>query len=176
MAKTHRSSASQHTNNTSSRVLDDILALAGTLLRSRKDYGADKLNSLAQATREYANSLSDAPSLHSYVASASENIDELADYVMHTEIDQIIQDAGNFARRHPIATLGVTIGVGLLAGNMMRGSRSTSTAANSRRASSSSRTSRSNVRSTSRRSAPKRARKQSARTTGVSNGSVQSNA
>ena len=104
----------------SSRIFDDVLALASTLLRNRKDLGADKLHSLAQATREYATALSDLPNLKAQAASASESIEGLADYVMHTDVENMAADASNFARRHPMATLGMTIAAGYLASRMMR--------------------------------------------------------
>ncbi len=101
------------------RILDDVLALAGTLLRSRREYGAGKLHSLAEATRDYATSMTDLPQLRAQVASASESIEGFADYVMHTDIDHMVQDAAIFARRQPFATLGVAIAAGVVASRYM---------------------------------------------------------
>lgn len=114
MAKAHR------TSNSSYHIFDDIMALAGTLLRSRKDAGAKKLHSLADATRDYAALLTDLPKLKSQVASASESLEGLADYVMHTDIENMIADAGTFARRHPLATIGVTVAAGVVASRLLR--------------------------------------------------------
>lgn len=47
----------------SRRIFDDVLSLAGTLARGRKDLGADKLHSLASLTRDYAASMTDLPNL-----------------------------------------------------------------------------------------------------------------
>jgi hypothetical protein len=43
----------------------------------------------------------------------------MADYVMHTEIEQMVGDAGTFARRHPLATLAVTVAAGMAASRLM---------------------------------------------------------
>lgn len=114
MAKAHR------TPNSTYHIFDDIMALAGTLLRSRKDASAEKLQSLADATRDYAASLTDLPKLRSQVASASESLEGLADYVMHTDIEHMVADGGTFARRHPLATIGVTVAAGIVASRLLR--------------------------------------------------------
>ncbi len=105
------------------RIFDDILALASTMARSRKDFGAEKLQSLASATRDYAASLTDMPSMRAHVVSASDSIEGLAGYVMHTDIDHMVHDAGTFARRHPLTTLGLTLGAGVVASQLFRPAR-----------------------------------------------------
>jgi hypothetical protein len=60
------------------------------------------------------------PKLRSQVASASEGIEEIADHVMHTDIEQMVADAGTIARRHPLVTIGVTVATGVIAGRLMR--------------------------------------------------------
>lgn len=106
--------------SSSRRILDDVLALAGTLARGRKELGADKLHSLASSTREYAAAMADMPHLRGYVASAAESLDGLSEYVLHTDIEQMVGDAGTFARRHPAATLAVTMAAGMAAGVLWR--------------------------------------------------------
>jgi ElaB/YqjD/DUF883 family membrane-anchored ribosome-binding protein len=120
MAKAKQTKSSKGREGLSNRIIDDALALAGTLLRSRKEFGAEKLRSLAEATRDYATSMTDLPNLRVHVASASESIDGLADYVMHTDIEHMVTDAGTFARRYPFATLGVTVAAGVVATRLLR--------------------------------------------------------
>ncbi|MDP1585670.1 MAG: hypothetical protein Q8M18_19800 [Bradyrhizobium sp.] len=125
MAKAKKSRTSGNYRNASAaldgsrRIFDDVLALAGTLARGRKDLGADKLHSLAALTREYAASMTDLPNLRVQVASAADSLEGVADYVMHTEIEQMVGDAGTFARRHPLATLAVTVAAGMAASRLM---------------------------------------------------------
>jgi hypothetical protein len=141
----------------SNRIYDDVLALAGTLLRSRKEFGADKLHTLAEATRDYAASMTDLPNLRVHVTSASESIESFADYVMHTDIDHMVTDAGTFARRHPLATLGVTVAAGMAATRFMRPSSQP-------------------VKATVKRSASRKARKSAPRSGRGTNGSAQPHA
>ncbi|MEP7173158.1 MAG: hypothetical protein ABI705_06685 [Aestuariivirga sp.] len=119
----------------SRRIFDDVLALAGTLAKGRKDLGADKLHSLASLTREYAASMADLPNLRVQVASAADSLEGVADYVMHTEIEQMVEDAGTFARRHPVATLAMTVAAGMAASRLMYRQPVKITAASSRKAS-----------------------------------------
>lgn len=119
--------------NGSRRIFDDVLALAGTLARGRKDLGADKLHSLAALTRDYAASMTDLPNLRVQVASAADSLEGVADYVMHTEIEQMVGDAGTFARRHPLATLAVTVAAGMAASRLMYRQPVKMTAASSRK-------------------------------------------
>ena len=100
-------------------IYDDVVALASSLMRSRKDYGADKLDSLAEATREFAAALPEMPTLRVYVNSAAERLDELSGYMMNTEFDDMFEDAGEFARRHPMATFGIAIAAGVGAARLI---------------------------------------------------------
>ena len=126
MAKTSKSGAGRKRNGAapqnkgSHRLFDDILALAATLARGRQEFGAERLMTLAASTRDFAASLSDMPNLRAQAASAAESLDGLAEYVMHTDIEQMVKDAGAFARRHPLATLAITAAAGLAASRMMR--------------------------------------------------------
>jgi hypothetical protein len=111
--------------NGSYRIFDDIMALASTMMRSRKDFGAEKLQSLATATRDYATSLTDLPTMRAHVESASESIEGMASYVMHTDVEHMAHDAAIFVRRHPLATLGLTVGAGIAASQLFRPARTT---------------------------------------------------
>ncbi len=110
---------SNGSRNGAQRIFDDVLALAGTLARGRKDLGADKLHSLATSTRDFAASMTDLPNLRVHVATAADNLENLSDYVMHTEIEQMVGDAGTFARRHPFATFAATVAAGVAVSRYM---------------------------------------------------------
>lgn len=102
---------SQHSHN----IFDDIVGFAETLLHSRKADGADKLHELAEATRGYAASMPNIPKVSEKVDVASGSIDDFADYIAENDLEQMIEDAGTFARRRPVATLLVTMAAGLAA-------------------------------------------------------------
>lgn len=102
-----------------SGMYDDVMSLAGTLMRGQKDYGASKINSLADATREFAAAMPEMPTVRVYVDSAAERLEELSDYVAATDFDDMINDAGRLARRYPMATLGLAIAAGVGAAQFM---------------------------------------------------------
>lgn len=116
--------AKKLTRNTSSRkaatnghrqhgIYDEVLSVAGTLMRGQKNFGAEKLASLADATREFAASMPEMPNFQVYVDSAAKQLEDLAGYVLETDFEAMIDDAGSFARRHPLATIGLGIAAGL---------------------------------------------------------------
>jgi ElaB/YqjD/DUF883 family membrane-anchored ribosome-binding protein len=111
---------SRRSTSSTSHVFEDIVSIASTLLRGRKESSGDKLQQFAEATREYANSLTDLPSIREQVGVAAENISQFANYVVHTDIEHMVSDATTLARRNPLATLGVSVAVGALAIRMMR--------------------------------------------------------
>jgi hypothetical protein len=128
MAKKQRTTA-RYKGDNNFRLYDDVLSIASTLLRNRKEFGAYKLQSLAEATRSFGNSFSDMPNLKSHIASASQSIDDIADYVSHSDIAEIVHDSSVFARRHPLATLAGSVAIGLGMAMAMRPTNSTPTRA-----------------------------------------------
>ena len=101
------------------RIFDDVVDVASTLFRNRKAVGAEKLHALAEATREYAASMTDLPTLQRQVNFASENIGNFAEYVFNTDIKHMVSDATVLARRRPLLTLGVALTAGLAATRFM---------------------------------------------------------
>jgi hypothetical protein len=104
--------------NGSYPLYNDILTLAGSLVRNRKDSSADALGSMAAATRDYASKI-EMPNVSTYVSSAADQLDYLSDYVMGNDLETMVHDAGAFARRHPVATLGMAAVAGFGLTRMM---------------------------------------------------------
>jgi hypothetical protein len=126
MAKTKKKSTrsrSKETKNSwasSGYILKDVLALAGTFGNLKKDLGADKILEFAAATREFASSMADIPSLDKYADMAVESLEEVSDYVRETDFEQIALDASNFSRRHPTVVIAGGIVAGLVATHILR--------------------------------------------------------
>ena len=110
-----RRNAANGSDSGSNRIFDDVLALAGTLARGRKESGAEKLQMIAESTRDFGDSITEMPNLSRQIASAADSLDGLAEYVMDSDLEQMLQDAKTFARRHPMATLAITVAGGLVA-------------------------------------------------------------
>lgn len=100
-------------------IYEDMLSLAGTLMRGQKDYGATKIGALAEATRDFAAAMPEMPTLRIYVDSAANQLDDLSDYVVNNDFEAMIADAGKLAKRHPMATLSLAIAAGIGASQFM---------------------------------------------------------
>ena len=108
------------------RVFEDVLALAGSLANTRRVYAADKLETLAGSVREFAGAMQEMPSVRAYVDATAESLEELADYVTQSDLETMTEDAREFARLHPMATLAGTVAVGIAIAQMMQPGTSTS--------------------------------------------------
>ncbi len=90
----------------------DILAIAGSLLRNRQEAGAKKIGSLAGAARSFAAEMTDIPNIKTYATAAAEQMESLSDYASDTSMEQMVEDAADLARRHPVATAAFAVAAG----------------------------------------------------------------
>ncbi len=100
-------------------LFDDILAMAGSLAGSRKEYAATKLETLAESVREIATAVPGIPNFTAYANAAAGGLEGLADYVTENDVETMVSDARQFARTHPMATLAGGIAAGLIVTQMM---------------------------------------------------------
>lgn len=120
MAKSSTSSRKRNGNGGSRHgLLDDILAMAGSLAGSRKDFAAAKLETLAESVREFATAVPEIPNLEAYASAAANSLEGLADYVNESDLETMVEDAREFARNHPLATLAGTVTAGLIVAQMV---------------------------------------------------------
>lgn len=97
-----------------SAFLDDLLAMAGSLADSRKQYASSQLENLADSVRQFSESLPSLPTLKSYAETTADSLEDLASYVVESELPDMMTDARELARRHPFATFGGSIVAGLV--------------------------------------------------------------
>jgi hypothetical protein len=117
---THRAKTTSSTKNSAQGTIrraggalyGDVMGIAGSLLRSRKEAGAEKINSFAGAARNFAVEMTASPNIQTYVDAAAEQMESLADYVQDNTIEQMGDDAVIFARRHPMATIAFAVAAG----------------------------------------------------------------
>ena len=122
MAKTNSTKRNGRTNGAASggyRLMDDMMGLAETLFKNRREYGAEKLQSVAAATRDYAASLNSFPGISEKIDELSDSMTEFSEYISDTDIEHLISDAGLYARRKPIATMGIALVVGAAATQLL---------------------------------------------------------
>ncbi|MGQ0485327.1 MAG: hypothetical protein ACT4SY_08270 [Hyphomicrobiales bacterium] len=101
-------------------IFDDVLAMAGSLAKSRKDYAAGKLESLAGVVRDFSGALPDMPNFRAYASEAAHSLEGLADYVTESDLETMAGDAREFVRAHPMATLAGSIAAGIIVIQMMQ--------------------------------------------------------
>jgi hypothetical protein len=94
--------------------LDDLLSMAGSLASSRKEYAAAQLESLANSVRQFSEAMPQIPTMKAYADTAAESLEELANYVVESDLSEMVSDAREFTRRHPLATFGGSIAAGLV--------------------------------------------------------------
>ena len=122
-AQTRFREAASSAENSTSRIVSDVMSLAESLFRNRKDYGAEKLQQMADATRGYAESMKDLPKISEQIDYVSTAMEDFADYVVHTDLENMVSDAGHFARRQPVIAVGIAAGLGIIATRMLMPSR-----------------------------------------------------
>lgn len=95
-------------------LLDDLLVMAGSLASSRKEFASAQLGDLAASVRQFSDSLPSLPTVKTYVETAAESLEDLASYVLDSDLPDIIADAREIARRHPLVTFGGSVVAGLV--------------------------------------------------------------
>lgn len=100
--------------------MDDILAMAGSLANSRREYAAAQLESLADSVRQFTESMPNVPTVRAYATTAADSLEELAGYVTESDLNDMISDARDFSRRHPLATFGGSLAAGLLIAQLVQ--------------------------------------------------------
>lgn len=109
-----RSRSRTETSRETPAFLDDLLSMAGSLANSRKEYAAAQLESLADSVRQFSDAMPAVPTVRSYATTAADTLDDLAGYVVESDLADILADAREFTRRHPLATFGGSIAAGLV--------------------------------------------------------------
>jgi hypothetical protein len=90
----------------------DVIGLAGTLLHSTQESGAEKISNFAEATRNFADDFEKIPNIRNYVTAAADQMDTLSEYVTESTLEEMMSDASDFAKRNPVATTALAIALG----------------------------------------------------------------
>ena len=106
------------TPNSTYQILEDVMMLAGSFAKLGKTIASNKIHSTAETAADYVNKV-ELPDLSSQLSGAKESFYQLSDYASHTDVKHMIDDAGNFARKHPVAALISVVAVGALISRMM---------------------------------------------------------
>ena len=102
------------------RMFDDILSIAGSLMSSKKDWVADRVSTLSSATHAYADALNDIPGVGPYANLTAASFDDFAQYLNESDFNDLLRDGSIFAKRHPVPTLAGAIIAGIIATQIYR--------------------------------------------------------
>ncbi len=125
MAYAKKSRRNRNKSATASRTapnyfLNDLLALAETLAERKKEWGAERISDVAEATREFAAAMEQIPNLDNYINAAANSLEVFSDYLRKTDFERIVADASSFARRHPVLVVTGGAIAGLAAVQVLR--------------------------------------------------------
>lgn len=101
---------------------------AGRMAEQRKEQTADRVGGYGEALHESARSFENQdPNIAWFAHRMADRIQGAADYVRTSDFSRIRADTEDVARRHPAAFFGGLFVAGLVLGNVLKASRSTST-------------------------------------------------
>jgi len=94
----------------------------GSRLGEQKDQAADSLRGVAEAFRQTSGELRnhDQSAFAQYADRAAGQIEHLATYLQQHDMDELVDDVENFARRSPTVFVGSALAVGLLAARFFK--------------------------------------------------------
>lgn len=101
-------------------IIDDVLAMAGSLASSRKEALAAKFETVAESLRTYSEVVPGIPRLGEYASAAANSLEDLSSYVQESDLPTMLGDAREFSRRHPVATLAGSITAGVILTQLMQ--------------------------------------------------------
>jgi hypothetical protein len=102
------------------RMFDDMLSLAGSLVSFKKDWVADRVSTLSSATHAYADALNDISGVGPYVNLTATSFDDFAQYLNESDFNDMLRDGSIFAKRHPVQTLAGAVIAGIIATQIYR--------------------------------------------------------
>ena len=115
--------------------ISNVASQAGDKVASRldkqKDRAAEGLGSVAQTLRQTSDQLRDqnkGAAVHEYISSAADQVDRLSDFLRSTNVNQMVNQVEQFARRQPALFLGGAFVIGLLGARFLKSSGQASSA------------------------------------------------
>lgn len=108
------------TQQSAYQIFEDVLMLAGSFAKLSKTIAANKIQETAETATNYVNSKVEFPDFGAQLSGAKESFDQISDYAVHTDVKQMIDDVGSFARKHPVTALISVVAVGAMFSRFMR--------------------------------------------------------
>jgi hypothetical protein len=116
-------------NSTGEGVFDRVRDSATTQLSAQKDRATDALGGIAQAVRQSTQGFRDnqQDTIAQYIDRAANSIERFSTSLRERNVEDLVRDAQQFARRQPAAFIGVAFAAGVLAARFLKSSRGNGT-------------------------------------------------
>jgi hypothetical protein len=123
-AQTKVSELADKAQHQAGQIADQAQEQVKTAARERKAQTVSNLEDISQAIRSTGQTLrdNDQGTVAQYTEKMAQQVDQLANYLDEKEIDQIVGDIENVARRRPELFLAGAFGLGLLVGRFLKSS------------------------------------------------------
>jgi hypothetical protein len=112
------------TQQQASQLMDKAQAQAKSRLTTQKHQATQGLQSLAQTLDQTSQQLQqqDQESLAQYATKAGEQMEQLAQYLQQRDINELMDESQDYARRHPISFLAGAFALGFTAARFLKSS------------------------------------------------------
>ena len=108
--------------NHGKQLLDAARGQATGFLDQRKNDTAQSISDLASSLRDSGKTFEDRPNILSFMGSAADGLEQLADGIRDRSFAEIYADAEDFARRKPLVLGAATIAAGFLLARFIKSS------------------------------------------------------
>ena len=120
-----QSSSQPHDDSSSGGIVNRVKESATAQLTTQKDRGTDALGSVAQAVRSSTQRLRDEQhdTIAGYVDKAADQIENWSRRLKEKDIDELLTDVQQLARRQPAVFIGSAFALGLVGARFLKSSR-----------------------------------------------------
>ena len=114
----------QTQNNQSAGLMDRLRDGAASQLGAQKNRATDGVTSVAQAVRQSTQQLRDNrhETIARYVDQAVDGVERFANRLKEKDVNELVRDAQQFARRNPAVFVGTAFGIGVVAARFLKSS------------------------------------------------------
>lgn len=91
----------------------NIMAASLPFIASGKHTGVQRILAVAASVRAFGKSSKDLPQLQSYAETAADGLDRFGEYIDRTELPDIFDDLGTYAKHQPVLVAALTLGTGI---------------------------------------------------------------
>lgn len=111
-------------NNQGPGLMDKLRDGAASQLGTQKNRATDGVTSVAQAVRQSTQQLRDNrhETIAQYVDSAVDGVERFANRLREKDVNELVRDAQQFARRNPAVFVGTAFGIGVVAARFLKSS------------------------------------------------------